>query len=85
MSCNCCFVANLFFCVRISNLEASSSVLELPVSGTSLMPLCHFELESSDYLDECVSNTLVAGAVVDHSNTRVLEFSVHGVGVVSTK
>jgi len=72
------------FFIRISNLEASAPVLELPVSGRSLMPMCHFELEHSDYLDaNHVPATLAAK--VDHTNTRVLEFSVHGVGVVNKK
>ncbi len=70
-------------CCRISNLEGSSPVLDIPVSGKALMPLCHFELERSDYLDKHLPST--GPANMDHSNTRVIQFSVHGVGVVTTK
>ena len=67
-------------------------VLQLPVSGSSLMPYCHFELEPSDYLSERVSGDLSRGGggafattSVDLASTRVIEFSSCGVGLKNIK
>ncbi|XJO77830.1 hypothetical protein BDV3_002359 [Batrachochytrium dendrobatidis] len=67
----------------IPNLGKDAKPLSLTVRGTSLRPLCHFELEDSDYLTserrnpDCdLDNTVPA--ILD-PNIRVIEFSSCGV------
>jgi hypothetical protein len=56
----------------------------LPVEGKSLMPVCHFELERSDYLTERRGgHTLEATA--DVSDAKVLEFAPCGLGLPATR
>lgn len=80
----------------MAHLDSSMEVLELPVSGNSLMPYCHFELEPSDYLSQRASSAelarggagafaTAAGSSVDVASTRVIEFSSCGVGLKNTK
>ena len=85
-----------FYIYSIAHLDSSMAVLDLPVSGSSLMPYCHFELEPSDYLTERASGGLTRGAVgggvfatagssVDVASTRVIEFSSCGVSLKTIK
>ena len=76
----------------IAHLDHSLEVLELPVSGSSLMPYCHFELDPSDYLSRRASSGDVASGFtaagpssIDVGSTRVIEFSSCGVGVKNVK
>ena len=78
----------------MTHLDSSMEVLELPVSGNSLMPYCHFELEPSDYLAQRASSAEMTrgggmyargGTTVDLASTRVVEFSSCGVGVKNVK
>lgn len=67
----------------MSHLDNSFSPLTLPVEGKSLMPLCHFELEQSTYLNEGGGHTLEASAEI--GNARVLEFAPCGLGLLTTR
>lgn len=68
----------------MSHLDNSLSPLALPVEGKSLMPLCHFELEQSDYLSERGGgHTLEATAEI--ANARVLEFPPCGLRLLATR
>nr|KAJ3422703.1 hypothetical protein HK105_006819 [Polyrhizophydium stewartii] len=65
------------------NLAKDQKLLQIPVHGTSLRPLCHFELEESDYVaserrnpDRGVTDGVPA---VLEPNTKVIEFSSCGV------
>ena len=76
----------------IAHLDHSVEVLELPVSGSSLMPYCHFELDPSDYLSRRASAgdvasgfTAASPSSIDVGSTRVIEFSSCGVGVKNVK
>ena len=69
-------------------------VLVFPVSGSSMMPYCHFELEPSDYLSNRSSSVdlsrgggafATTGTSVDLASTRVIEFSSRGVGLKNIK
>lgn len=68
----------------ISHLDNSYSSLTLPVEGKSLMPMCHFDLECSDYLTERGGgHTLESTAEL--ADARVLEFPPCGLGLLATK
>ena len=58
--------------------------------GISLLPFCHFDLEESDYLIHraAMADTLAAADAeicINQANTKVLEFVMCGLGVVSTR
>ena len=68
----------------MSHLDNSLSPLALPVEAKSLMPLCHFELEQSDYLSEQGGgHTLEASAEI--ANAKVLEFAPCALGQCTTR
>ena len=78
----------------MAHLDSSMELLKLPISGNSLMPYCHFELEPSDYLTQRASSAEMTrgggtfargGTSVDLASTRVIEFSSCGVGVKNVK
>ncbi|KAJ3106206.1 hypothetical protein HDU97_006839 [Phlyctochytrium planicorne] len=74
---------------NIKNLTKDAKRLTIPVSGTSLRPFCHFELEESDYLTSERRNP-DSGSVngvpqVLPQNTRVIEFGSCGVKVRNSK
>ena len=51
------------------------------------MPFCHFELEKSNYLIKRVAKvgSSISPLEIDQAKTKVLEFTVCGVGVVGTR
>ena len=72
------------FFPSMSHLDNAYSPLTISVEAKSLMPLCHFELEQSDYVSERGGgHTLEAS--VELSNAKVLEFSPCGIGQLATR
>ncbi|KAI8854495.1 hypothetical protein BC829DRAFT_439199 [Chytridium lagenaria] len=74
---------------NILNLVKEAKKLAIPISGASLRPFCHFELEESDYLtserrnpDSGLSNGVPQ---VLPQSTRVIEFGSCGVKVRNSK
>ena len=72
----------------IPHLDSSLSLLVVKVTGTSLMPYCHFELEESDYLTSgrrvAETHPLQPGAPTPAPrdiSTKVIEFHSCGLGV----
>ena len=72
----------------IPHLDGSLSPLVVTVTGTSLMPYCHFELEESDYLTSgrraVETRPLQAGVPTPAPrdiSTKVIEFNSCGIGV----
>ena len=79
------------FQCNVPNLDGSCDPLEVVVRGNSLMPYCHFDLESSDYLSQRSSdNREPSGfsssvAAFDTASTRIIEFNSCGVGTKIVK
>ncbi len=69
----------------ILNLDSSCPPLNIPVEGKSLMPFCHFELEHNDYLNEREENENLTANITELTNSRVVEFSPCGMGLVATR
>lgn len=70
---------HLLLFLSIPHLDNSLSPLLLPAEGKSLMPLCHFELEESDYLSEKGGGYLLEGNT-ETTSARVLEFAPCSLG-----
>ncbi|KAJ3215867.1 hypothetical protein HDU67_010224 [Dinochytrium kinnereticum] len=74
---------------NIQNLVKDAKKLAIPISGTSMRPFCHFELEESDYLTSERRNpdsgTANGVPQVLPQNTRVIEFGSCGVKVRNSK
>jgi hypothetical protein len=73
----------------IPNLSKDCKPLSIQLTGSSLRPLCHFELEESDYLTSErrnmeLGNTSNVMPVTDPS-TRVIEFFSCGIKVKNTR
>lgn len=70
------------FLSSIPNLKPDQKAPVVAVKGKSQRPRCHFELEDSDYITANRRKPELPeprGAVLDQ-NTRVIEFTVAGVG-----
>lgn len=65
-------------------MDSSLNPLALPVEGKSLMPLCHFDLAESDYLNRRVGggHTLESSEIV---GAKIVEFSPCTLGLVTSK
>lgn len=61
-----------FFC-SIPNLQKGKQAPCVHLSGRSLLPLCHFYLEDSDFISRLSSNPEFTGHL--DTDTRVIEFS----------
>lgn len=72
-------------------MDALDSGFKIELKGRSLVPFCHFELEDSDYISGARRNPELRGpggappGSALNPNTRVVEFSVCGIGVKSLK
>ena len=64
-------LCNFFF--SIPNLQKGKQAPCVSVSGRSLLPMCHFYLEDSDFISRLSSNPEFTGHLDIH--TRVIEFS----------
>ncbi|KAJ3408149.1 hypothetical protein HDU80_006663 [Chytriomyces hyalinus] len=80
--------SNLLVC-HMQNLVKDTKPIAIKVSGTSLRPFCHFELEDSDYItSERRSPETSLNSSVPLSlppQTKVIEFESCGVKVRNTK
>ncbi|KAJ1558923.1 hypothetical protein HK096_003058, partial [Nowakowskiella sp. JEL0078] len=74
---------------HIPNLSKDAKALQIQVSGTSIRPFCHFELEESDYItsERRTPEVGISSGIPTllESNTRVIEFASCGVKVRNTK
>ena len=75
--------------VRIRNLPPDSSDIEIPLTGQSVMPYCHFELPTISY-SHLASTLDIKTSTASYStplnpSTRVLTFESCGVGVRVSK
>ncbi|KAM3920677.1 hydrocephalus-inducing protein homolog [Leptodactylus fuscus] len=70
---------------RIPNMSPGDQEPMLPVTGRSLLPYCHFQLEDSDYISSGRRNPELCGprgapsGTTLEPNTRVVEFTSVGV------
>ncbi|XP_063801928.1 hydrocephalus-inducing protein homolog isoform X2 [Pseudophryne corroboree] len=71
----------------IPNLHPDEQKLFIPVTGRSLLPYCHFQLEDSDYITNGRRNPELrgprgapSGTTLD-PNTRVVEFTAVGIKI----
>lgn len=62
----------------LSNLSPTCSPLEILVKTKSLLPLYHFDLESSDYIKNRRKQKICGETL--NENTRVVEFEAIGLG-----
>ena len=74
-----------------TNLQPNTQGFSIPVSGRSLLPYCHFEVEESDYVSGGRRNPELSGpggappgSTLDPS-TKVIEFKSCGVKVKNLK
>jgi len=80
----------IFFCFllcSIPNLDSQESAPLIDVTGTGIMPYCHFELENSDYLSRIrlSSENRPSSAMSLPPDTKVIEFKTFGIGVKHVK
>ncbi|KAM8849594.1 hydrocephalus-inducing protein homolog isoform 2-T2 [Spinachia spinachia] len=68
---------------RIPNLQDGDEAPCVSVSGRSLLPHCHFQMDDSDYISGNRRNPDFRGAL--DPNTRVIEFSSVGLSVPSKR
>ncbi|XP_067007991.2 hydrocephalus-inducing protein [Anabrus simplex] len=79
------------FVCRIAHKAPETQPLKIEFKGTSAMPLCHFDVEDSDYISSGRRNPKLPGPfgmspqfILD-PNMKVLEFKVLGIGETHTK
>ncbi|XP_075998116.1 hydrocephalus-inducing protein homolog [Genypterus blacodes] len=68
---------------RIPNLQDGIQCPSITVSGRSLLPHCHFDLEDSDYISGNRRNPEFKSALDPH--TRVIEFNSVGLSTQTTR
>ncbi|RKP17692.1 hypothetical protein ROZALSC1DRAFT_23958, partial [Rozella allomycis CSF55] len=66
---------SLFLHLKLLNLLPGKSYPIIPIRGKSLRPLCHFELETKDYLFDSIQN--LSNSL--DPNTRVIEIETIGI------
>ena len=85
------WIINFFNVHSAANLQPDTQPFSIPVSGRSLLPYCHFDLEESDYISGGRRNPELRGpggappgSTLDPS-TKVIEFKSCGVKVKNIK
>ncbi|KAI9141433.1 hypothetical protein BKA69DRAFT_1166800 [Paraphysoderma sedebokerense] len=74
--------------VDIPNLVSHQKSIVIEVKGSAVKPLCHFELEESDYLSgdrRTLENQLLANGQQVDLQTRVIEFTACGINIQNVK
>jgi hydrocephalus-inducing protein len=72
---------------EIPNLQKDQEILRTKLSGSSLRPFCHFELEDSDYIlaDRRMGDRSDGSMLVLEPNTKVMEFRSCGIRAKNMK
>lgn len=76
----CCTV---FFYFSVPNLQDGDKAPCILVSGCSLLPCCHFDLDDSDCISRIRCNPEFRDSL--DPNTRVIEFNSAGFSLSSTR